>query len=80
MSRLPRWTAPLLAHPYTELRELLDAIPPDADELKVGNYYYSLVFNEREREGLYGHAYRFSLADAVDDVTEWIVYWKEFEE
>lgn len=61
-------------------RELLDAIPSDAEDLLIGNGYYQLVFEERHHEGLYGHAYRYTLVDAVDDVTEWIVYWKEFEE
>ena len=28
---------------------------------------------------MYGHAYRFYLEDAVDDVSEYIVNWENFE-
>jgi mRNA (guanine-N7-)-methyltransferase len=54
-------------------------IPEDSDHLEIGNPYFKIIFEERHHEGVYGHAYRFSLEDAVEDCIEWIVYWEEFE-
>lgn len=55
-------------------------IPEDAEELSIGNPYYNIVFDKREYEGVYGHAYRFTLADAVEDCSEYIVRWDSFRE
>ena len=30
-------------------------------------------------QGVYGHAYRFFLEDAVEDVPEYLVHWDNFE-
>lgn len=61
-------------------RALLDIIPETAAELRIGNPYYQIVFEKRNHEGIYGQAYSFTLADAVEDCTEWIVHWEPFVE
>jgi hypothetical protein len=54
-------------------------VPEDAPELKFGNRCYFVEFEEREHQGTYGHAYRFFLIDAVEDVPEYVVNWENFE-
>lgn len=53
-------------------------LPEDAEELKFGNGCFFVQFQERQHRGMYGHQYRFFLADAVDDVPEYIVDWENF--
>jgi mRNA (guanine-N7-)-methyltransferase len=72
IARLTIWTA--------SLSELLEYIPADAPEFKVGNPYYSITFEKRKHEGIYGQAYSFSLVDAIEDCTEWVVHWEPFVE
>lgn len=37
-----------------------------------------MEFTEREHDGPFGHAYKFSLKDAIDDCEEYVVDWGEF--
>ncbi len=45
----------------------------------IANEYYKIEFDERDHKGAFGHAYTFSLTDAIDDCKEYIVNWGEFE-
>ena len=49
------------------------------DDLQFGNSCYYVQFSERRHKGMYGHAYRFYLTDAVEEVPEYIVNWDNFE-
>ncbi|EIW68861.1 hypothetical protein TREMEDRAFT_71716 [Tremella mesenterica DSM 1558] len=60
------------------LLDRLHSIPEDAEDLRFGNSCYYVRFNERRHKGLYGHEYRFYLTDAVEDVPEYLVDWKNF--
>lgn len=56
----------------------LAEIPPGED-LVIQNDYYRIVFDEREHKGPFGHAYTFTLLDAIDECKEYVVTWSEFE-
>jgi len=56
----------------------LDQIPADAPELSFGNSVYSIRFESREPQPLYGHRYSFFLQEAVEDVPEYVVHWDHF--
>ncbi|KAI0693907.1 mRNA capping enzyme-domain-containing protein [Cytidiella melzeri] len=60
------------------LLERLDAIPADEPSLSFGNSVYSIRFEERSHDALYGQRYWFYLKDAVDDVPEYVVHWDNF--
>jgi mRNA (guanine-N7-)-methyltransferase len=49
------------------------------DELKFGNSIYSVEFEQKDNLSLFGHKYKFFLADAVEDVPEFVVDWSQFE-
>ena len=59
-------------------RQKLEAVSEDSEELRFGNSCYYIQFEERSHTAIYGHAYRFYLQDAVDDVPEYIVHWDNF--
>lgn len=63
-----------------KLLERLDQVPRGASQPVFGNQYYNVVFREREHKGVFGHAYRFQLTDAIDDCEEYVVNWENFEE
>lgn len=63
-----------------KIYQLLSMVPEDAKELKIQNDYFKIVFKEREHKGVFGHAYRFELADAIDDCEEFVVDWDNFVE
>lgn len=54
----------------------LDALPPD--ELTFGNTKYHVSFEQRTRRKPFGDRYTFFLADAVDEVPEYVVDWTQF--
>ncbi|KAJ9109690.1 hypothetical protein QFC19_001920 [Naganishia cerealis] len=56
----------------------LNEIPPESKDLVIANDYFKMEFTEREHDGKFGHAYRFSLTDAIDDCEEYVVDWNEF--
>lgn len=57
--------------------EHLDAADPE-NPLIFGNSIYSVKFDSRENESVYGHRYTFFLQDAVEEVPEYVVYWDNF--
>lgn len=57
--------------------EHLDAADP-ANPLVFGNSVYSVKFDAREHDSMYGHRYTFYLQDAVEEVPEYVVYWDNF--
>ncbi|BGP53675.1 hypothetical protein JCM8202_003556 [Rhodotorula sphaerocarpa] len=59
------------------LFEHLDAADPE-NPLIFGNSIYSVKFDSRENESVYGHRYTFFLQDAVEEVPEYVVYWDNF--
>ncbi|GAA5969945.1 hypothetical protein JCM8115_001187 [Rhodotorula mucilaginosa] len=59
------------------LFEHLDAADP-ANPLVFGNSVYSVKFDAREHDSVYGHRYTFYLQDAVEEVPEYVVYWDNF--
>lgn len=59
------------------LSEHLDAADP-ANPLVFGNSVYSVKFDTREHDSMYGHRYTFYLQDAVEEVPEYVVYWDNF--
>jgi mRNA (guanine-N7-)-methyltransferase len=61
------------------IRRNLDAIP-EGQPLRWGNSVYNIEFESRENRPVFGHRYRFFLRDAVDDVPEYVVHWKNFVE
>lgn len=63
-----------------KLLERLEQVPPSASQPVFGNQYYNVVFREREHKGVFGHAYRFQLTDAIDDCEEYVVDWDNFVE
>lgn len=65
--------APLVSSPP---RSKLDQLP--GDELAFGNSVYSVRFDSKREQPLYGHRYWFFLRDAVEDVPEFVVRWEEF--
>lgn len=71
----PRPYADILNRPR---RHKLAEIPPGED-LVIQNDYYRIVFDEREHKGPFGHAYTFTLLDAIDECKEYVVTWSEFE-
>lgn len=54
----------------------LNSLPDD--ELTFGNSVYSIRFENKQEQPLYGHRYWFYLRDAVEDVPEFVVRWEEF--
>ncbi len=60
-----------------KLRERLKALP--GDELKFGNDIYSIEFEQKQTMALFGHKYEFFLADAVENVPEFVVDWTQLE-
>ncbi|KAH8082326.1 guanine-N(7)-methyltransferase domain-containing protein [Filobasidium floriforme] len=64
----------------SRLLDLLSHIPEESEELSIGNPYYNIVFDKRDYEGTYGHSYRFTLVEAVEDCAEFIVHWEAFRE
>ncbi|CAE6515549.1 unnamed protein product [Rhizoctonia solani] len=50
---------------------------PDG-ETSFGNSVYSIRFDSKQEQPLYGHRYWFYLKDAVEDVPEYVVRWEEF--
>lgn len=48
------------------------------DETSFGNSVYSIRFDSKREQPLYGHRYWFYLKDAVEDVPEYVVRWEEF--
>lgn len=58
----------------------MDALPEDAEDLSFGNSVYKVRFDERVKKPVFGHKYWFFLQDAVEDVPEYIVRWKNFVE
>ncbi|KAG8763061.1 mRNA cap guanine-N7 methyltransferase [Ceratobasidium sp. 423] len=48
------------------------------DEKSFGNSVYSIRFDSKQEQPLYGHRYYFYLKDAVEDVPEYVVRWEEF--
>jgi mRNA (guanine-N7-)-methyltransferase len=59
------------------LLQRLEEVPED-EEPRFGNTCYAISFKERRHKGLSGHEYSFFLEDAVEDVPEYIVNWKNF--
>lgn len=59
------------------LFEHLDAADP-ANPLVFGNSVYSVKFDAREHDSMYGHRCTFYLQDAVEEVPEYVVYWDNF--
>ncbi|GAA5978699.1 hypothetical protein JCM10908_004451 [Rhodotorula pacifica] len=59
------------------LFEHLDAADPE-NPLVFGNSVYSVKFDAREHDSVYGHRYTFYLQDAVEEVPEYVVYWDNF--
>ncbi|KAG8831482.1 mRNA cap guanine-N7 methyltransferase [Serendipita sp. 399] len=59
------------------LSSLDEARKSNPDALSFGNDVYNVRFDSYEGP-LYGHRYVFFLADAVEDVPEYVVYWREF--
>lgn len=57
--------------------EHLDAADP-ANPLVFGNSVYSVKFDAREHDSVYGHRYTFYLQDAVEEVPEYVVHWENF--
>jgi len=66
-------------HIGADVSSKLDEVPADQAELRFGNSCYYVEFTERKHKGIYGHEYRFFLEDAVGDVPEYIVDWRNFE-
>ncbi|KAF8758837.1 mRNA capping enzyme [Rhizoctonia solani] len=56
---------------------ILNQLP--GDETSFGNSVYSIRFDSKQEQPLYGHRYWFYLKDAVEDVPEYVVRWEEFE-
>jgi mRNA (guanine-N7-)-methyltransferase len=56
---------------------LADARRKDPNTLKFGNNVYNVHFDS-STPSTYGHRYMFFLADAVENVPEYVVYWKNF--
>ncbi|CUA72314.1 mRNA (guanine-N7-)-methyltransferase [Rhizoctonia solani] len=59
------------------LLDTLNKLP--GDETSFGNSVYSIRFDSKREQPLYGHRYWFYLKDAVEDVPEYVVRWEEFE-
>lgn len=49
------------------------------DELTFGNSIYHVTFEQKAKRKMFGDKYNFFLADAVDDVPEYVVDWGQFE-
>ncbi|KAL1741882.1 mRNA capping enzyme-domain-containing protein [Schizophyllum fasciatum] len=62
------------------LLDHLRELPAEKDELCWGNSVYSVKFDSREHDSIYGHRYWFYLQDAVDNVPEYLVHWEPFVE
>lgn len=60
-----------------ELYKRRDAMPPG--ELVFGNSKYHVEFEQREKRKAFGDKYTFFLADAVDEVPEYVVDWDQFQ-
>jgi mRNA (guanine-N7-)-methyltransferase len=56
---------------------LADARRKDPEALTFGNNVYNVRFDSYAHS-IYGHRYMFFLADAVEDVPEYVVYWDNF--
>jgi mRNA (guanine-N7-)-methyltransferase len=69
--------SPCLVVTYFYNRSRLNKLP--GDELSFGNSVYSIRFDSKQEQPLYGHRYWFYLKDAVEDVPEYVVRWEEFE-
>ncbi|KAJ1917041.1 mRNA cap guanine-N7 methyltransferase [Tieghemiomyces parasiticus] len=52
---------------------------PDANWLVFGNAIYQVEFENKTDFSLFGHRYRFTLEDAVDDCPEYLVHFPTFE-
>lgn len=65
---------------HTNLRENLDNIPPESQDLSFGNSVYRIRFDSRDSRPTFGQRYHFFLQDAVDNVPEYIVRWDNFVE
>lgn len=63
---------------HSSFRAALSEIPEDAKELVIKNDYFRMEFSEREHEGPFGHAYKFTLTDAIDECEEYVVDWEAF--
>lgn len=61
----------------TSIRERLDNVPLNSEDLSFGNSVYKITFDNRERP-LFGHKYWFFLQDAVENVPEYVVQWDNF--
>ncbi|CAE7078998.1 unnamed protein product [Rhizoctonia solani] len=59
------------------LLDTLNKLP--GDETSFGNSVYSIRFDSKREQPLYGHRYWFYLKDAVEDVPEYVVRWEEFQ-
>ncbi|KAF5358252.1 hypothetical protein D9756_001837 [Leucocoprinus leucothites] len=60
------------------LLEQLNNIPPDRQDLSFGNDVYTIQFEDREKQPVFGHKYTFFLQDAVENVPEYVVRWESF--
>ncbi|KAH7340326.1 mRNA capping enzyme-domain-containing protein [Rhizoctonia solani] len=58
------------------LLDTLNKLPED--ETSFGNSVYSIRFDDKREQPLYGHRYYFYLKDAVEDVPEYVVRWEDF--
>ncbi|CAE6460082.1 unnamed protein product [Rhizoctonia solani] len=58
------------------LLDTLNKLP--GDETSFGNSVYSIRFDSKQEQPLYGHRYYFYLKDAVEDVPEYVVRWEDF--
>ena len=59
------------------ISERLNALPEDSD-LSFGNSVYTIRFDSRDQQAVFGDRYWFYLRDAVDDVPEYVVRWDNF--
>lgn len=46
----------------------------DAPGLTFGNEIYSITFDQKDTWPIFGHQYRFALADAIDDCPEYLIH------
>lgn len=61
-----------------QLLASLESLSPDREDLEWGNSVYTIKFDEREHDSIYGQRYWFYLQDAVDNVPEYVVHWDPF--
>lgn len=60
------------------LLEQLNSLPAGQQDLSFGNDVYTIQFDDREKQPVFGHKYNFFLRDAVENVPEYVVRWENF--